>query len=420
MTLTEKIICSVYILLNCLISVKGHLSFMRTYRKCVIPGIIIWTVLFPFLPYLSGGKGEVATMAGLAVAALAVSARVYIPRRSLLTCTIFILISVQSAYMLSDLIKGCAVHLPGWVCIAVPCALATGLRMLYDSGKDKHISPFIKSEDKDRCILMWLLCFVAAVLSYSPHAARFKAFFICILFFAFLLKSETVYLRLASDYSREKDASERLSDVSATLSHEIIDNNELSVQRRMLWHDYKHQLYVLYDLLRCKNYDSAKGLAQQLCEDASLLELNQFCANPYVNVILSQSSARCRSTGIKFSADCIIAAEVGIKASHLTSLLFNLLNNAYEACQKLDESANRYIDVSIIQFVSNIVFFVKNSAPNKVQIEQDGTIVSSKADHEDHGLGLSIVKRIADEYSGCLKIEASENEFCIKVLITEQ
>ena len=80
---------------------------------------------------------------------------------------------------------------------------------------------------------------------------------------------------------------------------------------------------------------------------------------------------------------------VSVKTNELVVLLSNLLDNAIEACCRLDN--NRIIHVSIIAEESLFVS-IKNTSP-PVEII-NGTVVSSKTDKYLHGYGLPNVQHI--------------------------
>ena len=104
----------------------------------------------------------------------------------------------------------------------------------------------------------------------------------------------------------------------------------------------------------------------------------------------------------------------------------NLLVNALEACEKIDER-EKYILLSGRQKRKFFLIEVKNSFAGKIEFDRKTNLPLSTK-HADsprdygslHGIGLSNVKREAEKYSGDVKIEIKENEFCVTVLLQER
>ena len=160
------------------------------------------------------------------------------------------------------------------------------------------------------------------------------------------------------------------------------------VQRKST-HEFEHHLQVLRGLLERKEYGAAQNYVRQLQADRALKVFSITTNNPVVDVVLNQKYQAAQEHGIKMHVKVNDLSAVSVKTNELAVLLSNLLDNAIEACVKLD--GKREILCSIVK-EDGIYLSVRNtSAP--VQILQ-GEIATTKEDTAEHGYGLPAVKYI--------------------------
>ena len=101
-------------------------------------------------------------------------------------------------------------------------------------------------------------------------------------------------------------------------------------------------------------------------------------------------------------------------------VLQNLLQNAVEACGKVEEGA-RFITLTGKKTGRFFLIEVKNSFTGQVVFGQDGLPVTTKReDVPMHGIGLASVRREAEKYMGELELKAVQREFSATVLLQER
>ena len=104
------------------------------------------------------------------------------------------------------------------------------------------------------------------------------------------------------------------------------------------------------------------------------------------------------------------------KGADLSLILGNLLENAVEAAEKVEE--NRYINVKMKFDKNNLLLFVDNSYKGKLLKTRDNRLKSTKSDAENHGVGLASVYRAVAKYHGSVVIEDSEpGKFKIRIVL---
>ena len=99
------------------------------------------------------------------------------------------------------------------------------------------------------------------------------------------------------------------------------------------------------------------------------------------------------------------------KGADLSLILGNLLENAVEAAEKVEE--NRYINVKMKFDKNNLLLFVDNSYKGKLLKTRDNRLKST-----NHGVGLASVYRAVAKYHGSVVIEDSEpGKFKIRIVL---
>jgi len=185
----------------------------------------------------------------------------------------------------------------------------------------------------------------------------------------------------------------------------------------ILIHDIKKHLRVIREFSENQDVDGIVKYIDSVYEGGEIQSIRQFSDNKLINVIVNRYASLCNKDHIELICDIRSIDFSSISESDLTSLLDNLLENAYEAAISSD---NKFIDLKIDTFNENyIVFAIKNSYDKTPKIE-NGRFLSSKENPQSHGIGIKSVKRIATKYNGHTKFEydVDKNVFSAQVVLT--
>ena len=152
------------------------------------------------------------------------------------------------------------------------------------------------------------------------------------------------------------------------------------------------------------------GLARE--EKSSL-----YTESPVLNSILEEYESRAAMKNIEMN----LFVEEGIRVEFIRdtdkiSLFGNLLENAIEAAAKA-ETEHR-LDVRM--YMGNhymLVFQIKNTWNGKLKKTGEG-FQSVKQDAKHHGLGIGIVREIAEKYRGSVEFEEQGKWFVTTLMIS--
>ena len=180
----------------------------------------------------------------------------------------------------------------------------------------------------------------------------------------------------------------------------------------MRCHDLKHQIRTI-GANSTLNENSIKEIESLI----SIYDAGIKTGNEVLDVILTEKNLFCAQSGIKFS--CIADGKRlnFMKEEDIYSLFGNLIDNAIEAVQGLDEG-KRVIGLKIRAINDLLSINVNNYYEQKIEFEESGMPRTTKTEKEFHGYGLKSVKNICDRYDGDLSISTENNVFNIKIMFS--
>lgn len=123
-----------------------------------------------------------------------------------------------------------------------------------------------------------------------------------------------------------------------------------------------------------------------------------------------------REQGIDFSVNLTIPMKMPFRGADICLILGNLLENAVEAAQKVEEE--KYIRLRMKYDKNNLLIYVENNYKGTLIKTREKRLKSTKPNAGNHGVGLPSVYRTVAKYHGLVVIEDSEpNRFLIKVVL---
>lgn len=100
----------------------------------------------------------------------------------------------------------------------------------------------------------------------------------------------------------------------------------------------------------------------------------------------------------------------------MCSLLSDLLNNAFEACEKIEDITNSFLDVKMVTVDDFLQIVVTNSVDKKIIIKNN-ELVTTKSDKVNHGIGSTNIKDIVTKYKGNIQYNCVDKMFIAEVVL---
>lgn len=183
---------------------------------------------------------------------------------------------------------------------------------------------------------------------------------------------------------------------------------------REIRHDMKNHILSLKGIAesgdKAQLLDYLEKMTDAL-EEATYISVSK---NSAVDAIINEKMLTAQKNNISTHFDVAPLNFENVPSMDICTILSNALDNAIEACVKIDAPADRYINVKIS--VDNGIFISVVNPSDEAPKKRAGIIISNKKDSENHGLGLKSIKRTVDKNKGDMLIKYENNVF---TLITE-
>ncbi|MDE7185228.1 MAG: GHKL domain-containing protein [Lachnospiraceae bacterium] len=190
-------------------------------------------------------------------------------------------------------------------------------------------------------------------------------------------------------------------------------------QQRSFVHDYKNQLNCIQGLLNCGRISEASDyitrITGTLREQFGDINTN----HTIVNILLNQKYQTACEKAVTMTFAINDLSKLVMPEEDLVTLLANLLDNAIEACEKLDPentALSRNIRFKMVLEEGQLILSVRNPVITPVPIKNN-MIVTSKKDSIHHGIGLSNVDAIIKKYNGTSVLACDNRCFSFSALL---
>ena len=133
-------------------------------------------------------------------------------------------------------------------------------------------------------------------------------------------------------------------------------------------------------------------------------------AHPSIDSIIENKLIKCDELNITANLSYQYRELITVNEIEIAVIVGNILDNAIEACQKVDCS-EKEIWGSIVVDRQNIIINIKNTAISSNNLK------TSKIDKKSHGYGLKSISHIAKKYNGYAKFSFNDNIFTSYVIL---
>lgn len=186
-------------------------------------------------------------------------------------------------------------------------------------------------------------------------------------------------------------------------------------QVRGLKHELRHHVESLEALYAAGDYPRLGAYLEALGGEKDALPQLYYAENFLVNAILAGRLGPARERGVRVACSASVPERLPMADGDLCTLLANLADNAVEACGRLPEGAERFIELSLEVRGDLFLISCANSAPPRT--EEGGAFATAKPDRAAHGLGLPAMERVAEKYDGVLEAQQTGGVFTLRAAL---
>lgn len=182
-------------------------------------------------------------------------------------------------------------------------------------------------------------------------------------------------------------------------------------------HEYKNQLLCMESLVQKKKYAELEAyirrISGNLSREKNYLSTNHVFVDAILNTKFHEMEERDIVTVFKIND----LSDLNMDEEDVVVILSNLLNNAIEACEKC--KGRKVIKLKFVREDDAVIISVKNTHNNKIIYHGD-EIQTSKAQSDEHGIGIKNIIDTIKKYNGSYVIHSDEKEFYFSIVIPLQ
>lgn len=255
-----------------------------------------------------------------------------------------------------------------------------------------------------------MICFVYnTMFLITPTTAQ-----LCLLagILAVCIAADFALLRTISDAGRkaELEATNRMLEkqLNMQLSHYTALTSQYEANRRIR-HDILHHVNTIrYLLANGQQQEATEYAGQLLAENQRSSQLGQ-CDNPVIDAFLYGRVQEAKAQGITVETHIILPVELPVSNTDLVIVFGNLMDNAVEACAKLE---NPKIELNAHIEKGYLVITESNPAVPEPEGRKQRRIPEL-----ERGVGMQILKTVAEKYQGSCMSETGNGNYSVSVFL---
>ena len=307
-------------------------------------------------------------------------------------------------------------HTLNFVFMIADAACAMFLVLIYVQILKHKLESFEKKSARfiGMYVLIQLLLFLviySILWDYRLNAAPIMLLFLAVI--GVSVGFGIALIRLVKASAAETARAEQI-EAQMKLSDEHFKRLQLQYEQyRKLRHDYYNHVSTI------------KGIKDEAERDAYIDDLTKqieshrgitFCSNAAVDALLFNEKAQADKVGVKIEFKIADLDSLTISSIDLCTILSNLIDNAIRGASEVDGEDKRFVSVSVFPRAGQLIVNVRNgSLPPK----EDLSTTKKHVKDGEHGLGLTIVREVAERHDGAAVYSFSDGVFEASVSVCE-
>ncbi len=181
-------------------------------------------------------------------------------------------------------------------------------------------------------------------------------------------------------------------------------------------HDIRNHIICIEELLEAGKPEDAKSYIQDIHLSMEKISSIQDTGNDIINAIINYYANKGKEEHIKVNVKGRITHDLNIPMMHLSTVVSNLMSNAYEATVMVASDQDKVIIVEIRSGSKYLEIVVKNPAvTDRARLGE--RIITSKPDKQNHGFGITNIKEVLAKYDGELQLKDDLDSVTVRIVM---
>jgi sensor histidine kinase YesM len=217
-----------------------------------------------------------------------------------------------------------------------------------------------------------------------------------------------LFIKLVEDFNIKTEYKLLKQQVDFQKNH--YDDLEISSnEMRSFRHDIKNHLQNLDELIIANKNDEADKYIKSFSDIINISNRVIDTGNSVLDAILNAKLMVIKEKNIPFDYKIEIPNQIKIEPADICVLLGNSLDNAIEACDRID-SNDKKISMILAYGSEGLIYSLSNTTDGNL-VANGESFLSSKNNYSEHGLGLLNIEKTTEKYKGIFLTEHKNNNF---------
>ncbi|MBQ7944172.1 MAG: GHKL domain-containing protein [Lachnospiraceae bacterium] len=198
------------------------------------------------------------------------------------------------------------------------------------------------------------------------------------------------------------------------LNIQMEEMNDIYMTMRGWRHDYHNHMQAIKAHLEAGQIAEANEYVDKMDDELDRIDFEYKTGNIGVDAILNSKLSLAKKHSIEIKCDTVLHSKISIPQIDLCVLLGNLVDNAIEACDKLEDGQRRFLRIYMCIRQSQLYISVTN-ATNEVIRKLDKDYISNK--RGNHGHGLKRINLTVEKYGGYINRQNEPGVFVTEIML---
>ncbi|MGG2092647.1 GHKL domain-containing protein [Bacillus sp. S13(2024)] len=230
----------------------------------------------------------------------------------------------------------------------------------------------------------------------------------------------TLFLIILFFTNYEKEEEKKIIEFkNKMLQEDFVKMRELYENNAKTYHDLNNHMTILYKLIKGGKSEQALDYINNISKPIlSNYGQNVFTNNTIVDFVINNKLEIIKEEKIQNTIEVEIPQKLKIADNDIVAILSNLIDNAIEACQHIEQFDKRWIKITIKKINEMIFLKIENSISIKPKL-LNNHFLTTKKDKKFHGWGLKSVTSIVNKYEGYIRYEYTNKSFNVVISLSD-
>ncbi|MDE6942698.1 MAG: GHKL domain-containing protein [Lachnospiraceae bacterium] len=197
------------------------------------------------------------------------------------------------------------------------------------------------------------------------------------------------------------------------LKNQVDEVHNLYLTMRGWRHDYHNHMQSVKAYLAMDSLDEARAYLDRLEQDLDDIDLLFHTGNINADAILNSKISLAVKRGIQVDYKATVPRELAVSDIDLCVVIGNLIDNAVEACEKV-EPQHQFIRLYIGILRRQLYISVSNATGEAVRKLDEEYITTKRG---NHGHGLKRINNIVNKYDGYINRKNEPGVFVTEIML---